>query len=149
MVRLPENIKNYYKQFNADEKLAKKAYAERNKYGSRRDIFEPHSLPEDMLISFLEMIQPIIKDIDEVYLVKKKVKYVPEAPLYVILVKSRVPWYEIRLHNPKQQIGNYLAERLKGFFGIGTYVVTVDFPMYLKKSKIIPGALIYKRNKSK
>lgn len=149
MGKLPENIKVYYRRFNADEKLAKKAYAERSKYGSRHDIFESHSLPEGTIISFLEMIQPIIKDIDEVYLVKKKVKYVPEDTLWVILVKSSVPWYKIRLHNPKQQIGNYLAERLKGFFGIGTYVVTVDFPMYIKKSRVVPGALVYKRNKSK
>ncbi len=148
MKHLSENIKEYYRQFNADEKLAKKAYAERNKYGSRHDILELHSLPEQVIISFREIIQPIIKDIKEVYLVKKKVKHIPEDPLWIVIVKSGVPWYEIRLHSPKQQIGNYLGERLKGLFGIGTYVVTVDFAMYIKKARIVPGALIYKKEKN-
>lgn len=139
-----ESIKEYYRQFNANEKIAKKAYRERSRSGSKKDVLETHALPFDMLELFRKILQPVIRDIREVYLVKRKVKFIPEDPLYIIIVKTCVQWYEIRLHNPKQIIGDYLCKNLQGFFQKGTYTVTVDFPMYINKAKAIPGALVYK-----
>lgn len=140
-----ESIKEYYKQFGANDKIAMKAYNERNRISSNKDVLETHALPFDMLGLFQKILHPVIKDISEVYIVKRKVEFIPEDPLYIIIVKTCVKWHEIRLHNSKQIIGNYLSENLKGFFGKGTYTVTVDFPLYINKAKVIPSALVYKK----
>jgi len=87
----------------------------------------------------------LFSDIEEVYLTKRKVAYIPEDPLWVVIIKTNVPWYQIRLHNPKQQIGNYMGEELRDFFKKGTLTITVDFPLYIKKAKLVPNSLVYKR----
>jgi len=144
MSKLPQNILDYYRQFNADEKLAEKAYKERNKMGSKHDTFEAHGLSKEIIDAFKDRMR-LFSDIEEVYLTKRKVAYIPEDPLWVVIIKTNVPWYQIRLHNPKQQIGNYMGEELRDFFKKGTLTITVDFPLYIKKAKLVPNSLVYKR----
>lgn len=141
-MRVPENIINYYKQFGADEKLAKKAYRERSKKGSYWDKFMPHGLPDHVLDNLKDILR--LQDIKEVYLVQRKLVYVPEDPLWVVIIKTGIPWYHIRLVNPAHELGNYVGNELQDFFEKGTCVVTVDFPMYLKKAQLIQDSLVYR-----
>ena len=147
MIRISDNIINYYKQFGADEKLAKKAYRERSKKGSYWDKFLPHGLPDHVLERLKDILR--LHDIGEVYLVQRKVTYVPQDPLWVVIIKTGIPWYHIRLGNPAHEIGNYVGNELQNFFEKGTCVVTVDFPMYLRKARSINGSLIYQRARIK
>ncbi len=144
MNQISQEIINYYRQFGVDERLAKKAYMERSKGGSKNDVLQPHDLPGKEVENLKDVFR-LFKDIKEAYLIKRKVIFVPEDPLWVVIIKTAIPWYEIRFKDPQQEMGKYIGDELRGFFEKGTYIVTVDFQSYIKKAKLIPDSLVYKK----
>lgn len=143
MMRISQDIIDYYRQFGADEKLAQEAYKERSKAGSQGDILMSHGLPDE-IIDKLKDIFRLEWDIKEAYLVQRKVIHVPEDPLWVVIIKTGTPWYQLRLRSPQQQVGNLVSNELRDFFERGTFIVTVDFPIYIKKAQLIQDSSIYK-----
>lgn len=103
--------------------------------------FEAHELSSTALAELTEQLQDF-RDIKCAYLVKKKVQYLPEHPLYVLWIVP--PFITGTSH---QKIVNLIAPKIKFAGQMRIYVVDSSDLRVLKIQRTLKTALIYRKGR--
>lgn len=111
------------------------------------DVFLPHGLGEEAIQALGEALRRY-RDIERAYLVRKKVRILPDDPLYVLALVPDLSWVKNQAANPVADLIDRLAKDLV-FPGDG---IVLTFEGSYKKLRkpigSIPGAEVYVRGRT-
>ncbi|MBD1937163.1 M48 family metallopeptidase [Microcoleus sp. FACHB-68] len=140
-----EKAKAYQARAQQHYELLLMAQRERS-FVREDDTFLPHDLPSAALALLLQQVSRYTQ-VKEVYLVRKKVRYFPEQPFYVLGIKLRRAWYKFKSSDSDQQFFNHFVSEVE--FPGQAYVILLNsqernFKNLEEILREIQGAAIYK-----
>lgn len=141
-----DKARKYYDEAGTHEDIAALAYAERQGL-ENKDVLEPAGLPPGRIEELRARFAPVLEQVQEVYLARKRVKYAPEDPLWVVYITSYSPVFKYRKGDFPQRLADQAVNLLGGYFDNGGYLVLVDQKAFRSKFKKVEGALVYRRGR--
>ncbi len=138
-----EEAESYLARAQTHYEMLVEAQHEREQV-NESDELEPHALPSIEVERLREQLA-LLPQIKIAYLARKKTKYLPEQPFYLVGVMTRYPWYKYKPEQADQALLQQLLSEIEypGY----TYVVILNGKkQHLKKVlQEMAGAEIYHR----
>ena len=86
------------------------------------DDFLPHELPEETVAELVEQLRRI-PDVKSAWLVRKKTRYAPERPLYILGVRRRISWWQYERSASEQELVHQINEGVQ--FPGETFIISL------------------------
>lgn len=105
------------------------------------DPLEPHALSPADLAPLREVLSGF-QNVDRAYLVRKKVRFLPQLPFHVLGIMRRQNWFEMNPQRPSQELVRTIAKRVR-LKGTCRIVVFTSRNKWKKSLEKVPGSEIY------